>query len=133
MVATQRTQKPNKSKISKNTIIAYALFFGPALIIPAFVHQQMPMRGWVYFAWLFATPLALFIANFGKGYPAKFFVGLTSAIIPLELVWYLAYASCFHTPDRKTIAIVYIPLITVVSLFLLPLGAFLTYQASRKR
>ncbi len=133
MVANSEMQRKPRYAVSKFTVIAYALFFGPAVVIPAFVHQQMPMRGWVYFAWLFCTPLAVFIGNWGKGYPAKFFVGLTAAIIPIELVWYLAYASCFHTPDRKTIAIDYIPLITMVSLVLLPLGAILTYQATRKR
>jgi len=117
---------------SRFAILAYTIFFGPAIVIPAFIHAQMAMRGWVYFAWLFCTPLAVFVGNLGKGRNLKFFVGLAAAIVPLELVWYLAYTSCFNTPDRKTVAVVYIPVITLVSLVFIPIGAVLTYQATRK-
>ncbi len=119
--------------VQKNRIalIAYAIFFAPAVIIPAFVHQQMPMRGWVYFAWLFCMPTAAVVGNIGKRRTLRFWCGLVAVLIPVELVWYLAYSSCFSNPDRKTIAVIYIPLITLVSFVCIPVGAVLTYQATR--
>lgn len=132
MVATNQPQGSGWLAKSKFAMLGYAIFFGPALVIPAFVHQQMPMRGWVYFAWLFCTPVACIVGNIGKGRSLKFYVGLLAALLPVELVWYLAYTSCFATPDRKTVAIIYIPLITLISFIFVPIGGVMTYQATHE-
>ena len=116
----------------KIALCAYAILILPALIIPAFVHQQQAMKGWTYFAWLFCCPLAAFVGSLGKKRNLPFYAGLACVLFPIEVVWYLAYVSTIGLPPpREKIAELYMPIILLSGIFLMPLGFYLTYIGTR--
>lgn len=121
--------------ISRNrfAVLAYAILFLPALVIPAFVHQQQAMKGWIYFAWIFCCPLAAFVGSLKKKRNLFFYLGLVSLLTPIDIIWYLAYISIFVPPPREKVAELYIPIITLSGMFLLPLGFYLTYISTHSR
>lgn len=121
------------SWISRNryAIAGYVIFFLPALVVPAFIHDRVGMRGWIYFAWIFASPLAAFVGNIGKRRKPLFYAGIASLLLPIEIIWYLAYVSTFHVPDREKVAELYMPIIMIALMIMMPLGFALTYIGTR--
>lgn len=117
----------------KIPILAYAVFFLPALLIPAFDHDQTSMKAYVYLAWLFATPLAALIGCLSKPRRGIFYLGIATLLTPVEIIWYLAFVSMIHVPEREKVAELYMPIILLTSMFLLPIGFWLTYVGSRQK
>ncbi|HEY3781938.1 MAG TPA: hypothetical protein VGL56_12710 [Fimbriimonadaceae bacterium] len=115
----------------KIAVYAYAILILPALIIPGFVHQRQAMMAWTCFAWIFCTPLAAFVGSLGKKRNLTFYAGVASLLVPVEVVWYLAYISNIAPPPREKIAELYMPIILISGMFLVPLGFYWTYIGTR--
>lgn len=113
-------------------ISAYAILFLPALVIPAFIHQQQAMKAWIYFAWIFCTPLAALVGCLSKRRPFLFYLGIASLLVPVEIIWYLSYTYWIGAaPPREKVAELYIPIILLSGMFLLPAGFAMTYLGTR--
>lgn len=126
-------------------LAGYAILVLPALIVPAFVHEQSAMKGWVYFAWIFACPLGALVGNLGKKRTLVYALGIGSFMVPICLVWYFAFAYTFVSPPaslhltpfqaedwkQQLAASRYLPVIILASCILWPLGFALTYMGTR--
>jgi len=116
---------------NKFALLAWLVFFTPALIVPAIVHDRNGMRAWMYFAWIFASPLAAFIATLKRPRKLVFYLGLASFLVPIDIIWYLAFVTLLYSPDREKVAEVYLPILMIALMLLIPLGFFLTVKGTQ--